>query len=239
MRLLHASHRYRQPVRAMLAAALGSALVAAPAAAQGASDVGALISRAAATYQAAKTATARFEQTLTNPLTGSATVSHGVLQRRAPDRFNFEFTDPEGDRLVADGTWLWVYTPSTSPKQVIKVPLAAAGGATVDPGLQFFDSPTERFTIGDGGTATLDGRRTRVLTLTPRKDGAHFTRATVWLDPDDGALRQFETIDGMGVKRRVRLTDLKMNVPVPADSFRFTPPAGVRVVDQKALTGGR
>ena len=239
MRVLHASHRYRRSVRAIVAGALASVLVAAPAAAQGAGDVGALISRAAATYKSAKTATAHFEQTLTNPLTGSATVSHGVLQRQAPDRFNFQFTDPEGDRLVADGTWIWVYTPSTAPKQVIKVPLAAAGGAGMDPGLQFFDAPTERFTIGDAGSATLDGERTRVLTLTPKKGGSTFTKATVWLDPEDGALRQFETVDGMGVKRRVRLTDLRMNVPIPAASFRFTPPAGVRVVDQKALTGGR
>ena len=32
----------------------------------------------------------------------------------------------------------------------------------------------------------------------------------------------------------------ELTVPaIPAASFRFTPPAGVRVVDQKALTGGR
>lgn len=239
MRVSSAAHRYRHPVRALVAAALASALAAAPAAAQRATDVDALISRAAATYKAAKTVTANFEQTLTNPLTGSATVSHGVLQRQAPDKFNFEFTDPKGDRLVVDGTWIWVYTPSTAPKQVIKMPIAAAGRAAVDPGLQFFDNPTERFTIRDAGSATLDGEPTRVLTLTPKQGAAGFTKATVWLDPEDGALRQFETIDGMGVKRRVRLTDLEMNVPVSAASFRFTPPAGVRVVDQKALTGGR
>ncbi|HEU4629550.1 MAG TPA: outer membrane lipoprotein carrier protein LolA [Gemmatimonadaceae bacterium] len=239
MRPLQSLHRSRHATRALAAAALASALTTLPAAAQRADDVDALISRAAATYKAARTVSARFEQTLTNPLTGSATVSHGVLQRQAPDKFNFEFTDPEGDRLVADGTWIWVYTPSTAPKQVIKMPLAAAGGVVVDPGLQFFDAPTERFTVRDGGAVALGGERTRVLTLTPKRGAAGFTQATVWLDPDDGMLRQFETVDGMGVKRRVRLTDLKLNVPVPAASFRFTPPPGVRIVDQKALTGGR
>ena len=195
--------------------------------------------RPTSTTLPARTATARFEQTLTNPMTGSATVSKGVLHRRSPDRFNFQFTDPAGDRLVADGEWLWVYTPSTTPRQVIKLPQTAAGAGMADPGLQFFESPKTRFTIGAAGTATIDGRPTRALTLTPRTGNAAFAKATVWLDPKDGTLRQFETVDGMGVTRRVVLTDLRTNVAVSADSFRFTPPAGVRVIDQKAMIGGR
>lgn len=225
--------------RMMIAVAALSVSASTNASAQRTTDVEALVARAASTYKAARTATARFEQTLTNPLTGSKSVSRGVLQRQKPDRFNFEFTDPKGDRVVADGRALWVYTPSTAPKQVIKMPLAAAGGAMVDPGLQFFESPGSRFTIGDAGTARIDGAMTRVLTLTPKTSGAPFTRATVWLDPSDGTLRQFETVDGMGVVRRVLLQDLRVNVPVAARSFVFSPPAGVRVIDQAALMGGR
>ena len=44
-------------------------------------------------------------------------------------------------------------------------------------------------------------------------------------------------VDGMGLQRRIRLFDLKVNVPVSAASFRFTPPAGVRIVDQASLSG--
>lgn len=233
MRLSTRLHR----TTAALGAAATLALAAAPVAAQQPS-VDALIQRAAATYTNARTATASFQQTLTNPMTGTKTVSRGVLQRQG-DKFNFQFTDPRGDRLVADGEWLWVYTPSTTPRQVIKLPQAAAGAGMADPGLQFFESPRARFTIGDAGTATVDGKATRALTLTPKAPGAAFTKATVWLDPRDGTLRQFETVDGMGVTRRVVLTDVRTNVTVNAASFRFTPPAGVRVIDQKAMIGGR
>lgn len=235
---------------AMLLVALAAApLTTAPAGAQarpaasgtraGGGSVDALIARAAATYKAARTAKASFQQTLTNPVTGSAMVSRGVLQRQAPDRFAFTFTDPTGDRIVADGQFLWVYTPSSTPGQVIKLPAEAAGGGMMDPGAQFFESPRTRFTIVDGGTATLDGRATRVLTLSPRGANAPFTSAKVWLDPADGTLRQFETLDGMGVKRVVRLSDLEVNVPLPGGTFTFTPPKGVRVVDGRGLMGGR
>ena len=233
MRLSTRLHR----TTAALGAAAALALGAAPAAAQQ-PGVDALIQRAAATYKAARTATASFQQTLTNPMTGTKSVSRGVLQRQG-DKFNFQFTDPKGDRLVADGEWLWVYTPSTTPRQVIKLPQAAAGAGMADPGMQFFDSPKTRFTITDAGTARIDGRATRALTLTPKGTNAAFTKATVWLDPKDGTLRQFETTDGMGVVRRVVLTNVRTNVAVSADSFRFTPPAGVRVIDQKAMMGGR
>jgi outer membrane lipoprotein-sorting protein len=45
-------------------------------------------------------------------------------------------------------------------------------------------------------------------------------------------VRQFEVTDQNGVTRRVRLTSIKVNVPVDAAGSRFTPPKGVRVVQQ-------
>ncbi len=202
-------------------------------------SVDALIGRAAATYKAARTATANFQQTLTNPMTGSASVSRGVLHRQAPDRFAFSFTDPSGDRIIADGKFLWVYTPSSTPGQVLKLPAEAANGGMLDPGAQFFEAPRTRFNITDGGTATVGGSPARVLTLTPKGANAPFTKATVWLDPVDGTLRQFETLDGMGVKRLVLLTDIRVNVTLPSGAFTFTPPKGVRVVDGQGLMGSR
>lgn len=223
------------------AAALGaSALLALPLGAQTRpGGVDALLSRAAATYNSAKTATASFEQTLTNPMTGTTSVSRGEFLRQQPNKFSFRFTEPSGDRIVADGTSLWVYTPSSTPGQVIKLPLSEAGAGSLDLGAQFFASPRERFVVADGGQATVGGKATRVLTLTPRKAGEMFAKATVWLDASDGTLRQFETVDGMGIKRRVIVRDLEVNVPVQAAAFGFTPPRGVRVVDRAALSGGR
>lgn len=234
--------RGRRAAGRALGAVVVAALLATPGGAQARPATGgvdALIARAAATYKAAKTATASFQQTLTNPMTGSAMVSRGVLQRKAPDKFAFTFTEPTGDRIIADGRFLWVYTPSTTPGQVIKLPAEAANGGMLDPGAQFFESPRSRFNIVDGGSATVQGRATRVLSLTPKSDNAPFTSATVWLDPTDGTLRQFETLDGMGVKRLVRLSDVKVNVALPGSAFTFTPPKGVRVVDGKGLLGGR
>jgi outer membrane lipoprotein-sorting protein len=67
----------------------------------------------------------------------------------------------------------------------------------------------------------------------PKRQGSQpFSRATIWVDDRDGLLRQFDVTDNNGVTRRVRITSISVNVPVDAAAFRFTPPTGVRVVEQ-------
>jgi hypothetical protein len=44
----------------------------------------------------------------------------GGLCFRGRDRIAVRFTDPAGDRIVADGRSLWIYLPSTAPDQVIR-----------------------------------------------------------------------------------------------------------------------
>jgi outer membrane lipoprotein-sorting protein len=61
----------------------------------------------------------------------------------------------------------------------------------------------------------------------------------VWIDDRDGTVRQFELTESTGLVRRVRLSDVRFNAAIPAAEFAFTPPAGVRVIDQASLSGGR
>lgn len=214
-----------------------AALAAPPLAAQPAA-VGTTIDRAVATYERARTARATFEQTITNPLTGSTVRSRGVFHQEHGGRFAFVFTDPRGDRIVADGQAIWVFVPSTQPSQVIRIPAVSRGGGGFDLGAQFFSAPRSRFTITDGGAATIDGRATHVLRLVPKQGtNAGFTTGRVWIDDDDGTLRQFEVEEPSGVTRTVRFSDIVVNRKSEPGIFEFTPPRGVRIVEQRAFTG--
>src|SRR5207249_9889997 len=64
----------------------------------------AVIQRAIVAWSRVKTLRATFEQTVTNPITGSALASKGELQQRKPGRLAITFSEPEGDRIVVDGT---------------------------------------------------------------------------------------------------------------------------------------
>jgi outer membrane lipoprotein carrier protein len=190
------------------------------------------IDRAVAAWQAAKTVRASFEQTLTNPLTGSDVTARGEFQQQGRNRIDIRFTDPAGDRIVADGKVLWIYLPSTTPGQVIRSSLAH-GANSVDLTGQFLTSPKAKYDISSAGTMSVGGRPAQGLRLVPKREGsAPFTKATVWVDDRDALVRQFEVTDANGVTRRVRLTSIRVNAPIDAATFRFSPPRGARVVQQ-------
>jgi outer membrane lipoprotein carrier protein len=190
------------------------------------------IDRAVAAWSNAKTVRAAFEQTLTNPLTGNDVTTRGEFQQQGRNRIDIRFTDPPGDRIVADGRVLWTYLPSTTPGQVIRSSLGQ-GANSVDLTGQFLTSPKSRFDITAAGTTSVGGRPAHGLLLVPKREGSQpFIRATVWVDDRDGLVRQFEVTDQNGVTRRVRLTSIRLNVPVDPAAFRFTPPKGTRIVQQ-------
>ena len=219
-----------------VAAALAVTSASTPKRQQG---VAPIIDKAVATYNKTRTSKGTFEQTITNPLTGSKVSAKGAFeQQRQPARFAFRFLEPKGDMLIGDGKWLWVYLPSSQPGQVIKVPMSEGGAGSLDLASRFFDSPRTRYTITDNGSATVGGRATTALTLVPKASGEPFTRAKVWIDNADGTLRQFEVTEQSGLTRLITITAVTPNASVDAKSFTFTPPKGARIVDQRVL-GGR
>ena len=192
-----------------------------------------LLDRAVAAWSKVKTARATFEQTIENPLTGRTLTASGEYQQQRPGKLSVRFSQPADDRIVADGSRLWLYLPSTTPGQVIRTSLKNGGTGTVDLTAQFLTAPRTRYTVSTAGTANVSGRATHAYTLVPKqKDGASFQTAKVWIDDADATIRQFEVTEPSGVVRRVRLTSFRPNTPVDASAFTFAVPEGVRVVDR-------
>jgi outer membrane lipoprotein carrier protein len=198
----------------------------------------AIMQRASSAYLQMNTVRAEFDQSISNPLTGTNAVSHGVMLRKAPNLLSVNFTDPKGDRVVADGKSLWVYLPSSAPNQVMRLP--ANGKSTmalVEPGELFLSSPASRYEITGNGTAVISGHRTNVIALVPKQSNGIFTRAKVWIDAQDNSIRQFEVVDANGLTRVVTITKLQANVDIPSSAFRFTPPKNARILDSSAAMG--
>jgi outer membrane lipoprotein carrier protein len=217
---------------------LGVALAGAtrPLAAQ--APVDAILQHVHATYAHVTTTRATFQQVITSEMTGTSATSHGELIQEKPNLLAVTFVEPAGDRIVADGTFLWVYVPSATPGQVIKAPLGASGTAAIDFVQQFVDAPRDHFTVSGGAADTALGHKAHVLMLVPKDANSSIASAKVWVGDDDGVVRQFETVDGTGSTRHVRLTTVAFNVTVPRSTFAYTPPHGVKVIDRQAMSGG-
>ena len=105
-----------------------------------------ILDRASQTYQTVASLSADFVQIIANPMIGAPDTTRGRLYQMRPSRFAMRFTAPKGDRIVADGRFLWLYTPSTTPGQVIRSRIPEVG--TTGPNLigQFVERPRERYT---------------------------------------------------------------------------------------------
>jgi outer membrane lipoprotein carrier protein len=195
------------------------------------SNADAAVQRAVDAYAKMTTLRATFMQTLTNPLTGTTATARGELAQQGTRKFAVRFTEPSGDAIVSDGTWLWIYLPSSQPGQVIKT------RATEDAGIPDFTTnflkAKERYDITPAGTAVIEGHATTAVQLIPKSpNGARFTKAMVWIDDRDGLVRQFELAEPSGIMRRVTISKVNPNAALGRDAFTFVPPSGVKVFDQ-------
>lgn len=202
-------------------------LLAARLPAQGAD---AALARAQRAYDGMRTLRATFYQTLTNPMLGAPEQSNGVLFLQPPGRFAMRFTEPTNDRIVADGRWLWVFTPSSVPDQVIRQAIPAAGANTPNLFSQFVDHPLERYHATYLRTDTIAGEPVDVVRLVPRRDDAAFREATLALSRRDGWMRRLSLVEASGQQRVLVFERLEVNQAIPPSELRFTVPRGAKVV---------
>ena len=192
----------------------------------------ATVQRAVKAYSKIRTIRASFTQSVTNPLTGSDVESRGEMQQRIPGRLAIAFSEPAGDRIVADGKVVWLYLPSTNPGQVIRTRVGRNGANVPDVTSWFLDSPRTRYRMSSAGTANVAGHATHAVALVSLDPTIPFQKAIVWVDDDDALIRQFETTDANGLTRRITITSIETNAKLDPGVFAFEPPEGVRVVDQ-------
>ena len=196
-------------------------------------SVDATITRAQAAWAKVKTLRASFDQSITNPITGSEMASKGTLQQRKPNKLAIAFTQPAGDRIVADGKFVWVFLQSATPGQVVKLANTDVGAASTDLIGQFLSTPRSKYDASDAGTDKVNGRTARALVLTAKSgERLPFIRAKVWVDSADALIRQFESTDANGITRKVKITTMSPNASVQSDAFVFKVPSGVRVVER-------
>lgn len=191
-------------------------------------DPEAILRATASAYESLSSVAADFTQIMRNTLLGRTTEAMGTLYQKSPDKFLMEFSDPEGDRIVSDGRYFWMYFPSVDAKQVIRTPRRGQG---LDLQAQFIGDPVARFEYTYEGTETFRGEETHVFTLVPREP-AGYQRMKVWIDGEDHLVRQFELREENGNVRHMELRNVVVNPVLPDTLFEFTPPEGAIVVER-------
>jgi outer membrane lipoprotein carrier protein len=174
--------------------------------------------------QNVKSGRAAFTQTVTSADGAKKKNSSGQFEFVRPNRFRFSYAKPFEQQIVADGQKVWLYDVDLN--QVTVRPMSQALGAT----------PAALLAGG-----TLD--KEFDLKAAPAADGLEWVQATPKVK--DGpiqslrvgfkgnALSALEIVDAFGQRSRLSFTALEQNIKVADEQFRFTPPQGADVIEQR------
>ena len=188
--------------------------------------------RAGSVYRGLSSLQADFSQVVEDAQLGDTLKSTGRLYQAGPNAFAMRFSDPPDEAIVIDGRYVWVYTPSSTPGQVIRMPMESDPVYGANLLARILDRPADRYRVAYLRSDTASGRQLDVVSLVPRGTNLNFSKAILWLDQDDALPRRIELFESQGVRRILSLSHLRPNSPVPGETFAFAVPKGVRIVDQ-------
>ena len=183
---------------------------------------------AAERYAAVQTLCADFTQHLRVPLLGSERTGTGRLCQATPNLFAMRFDDPEGDLIVVDGAFAWVYFPSNDAKTVLKTSADQSAGGR-DFHREFLEDPESKYEVTYEGAEDVEGRTTYRLRMVPKRPMS-YRFATVWIDEGPPVLRRLQMEEANGNVRTVTLENVGFGADPGPDYFSFTPPEGALVM---------
>ena len=194
-------------------------------------DRGVTVAKSASrAYQALSSFQTKFRQILDGKYIG-VEESSGTLYQEGKNHLAMRWSDPPKEAIVLDGTYFWMYTPSTSPGQVLQYRQQnnPTYGANVIG--TFLDNPEARYRITYVNSEMIDGHITDAVIMEPITKDPNFLRATVWLDRQSGMPRRMEVQENRDNKRILHFTALLLNPSIPPAMFKFDP-TGLKVIVQ-------
>lgn len=194
-------------------------------------DASVIVGRAAKVYRSLSSLRADFTQVIDDEAVGTFE-SRGNMVQAGQNKLTMRFSDPKGDAIVLDGKFVWVYTPSTTPGQVLRMPIPTGPVYGFNVLAWLLDKPTERYRSKYLRRDFVDFAQTDVVELVPLADDLPFKKATLWLDRDSALPRKVSIEERAGGTRTLTLSKLKTNDPVTEKTFQFDVPSGVRVIEQ-------
>jgi outer membrane lipoprotein carrier protein len=168
-----------------------------------------------------KSGRANFSQTVSSPDGLKKKTSSGSFEFSRPNRFRFAYSKPFEQLIVSDGQKVWLYDIDLNQVSVRlldqalgSTPAALLAGGTLERDFELSALPPR-----DG----LDWVQAK-----PRAKEGTVAELRVGFRGKD--LAALEIVDAFGQRSVLQFSAVQQGVAVPADRFRFVPPAGVDVI---------
>lgn len=150
----------------------------------------------------------------------------GTLLLEKPGRMRWDYSSPAGKIFLLDGKYAWFYAKGDPHVQRLK----AKDLDDLRSPLRFLLGHTELEKEVGGLKLAPAANGEFTLTGVPKGEEKRIARLTLTVRPD-GAITGIEIEETDGAITRFVFTNEAANASVPPGTFKFTPPAGVPVVD--------
>jgi outer membrane lipoprotein carrier protein len=197
-------------------------------AAQSPAATQAVVDKVQAFYDKTSTFQSDFQQEYLVKAYNQRKSSHGRVTMMKPGKMSWSYDDPAGNRIVSDGSTLRVYEAAN--KQMFEqgvdksqYPAALAfltGQGKLGDVFDFKLFPGEQMSFPGGS----------VLVGTPKQATPAYTTVLFYVDNATSQVRSVMIIDGQGNRNKFVFNNPKVNEPVSANEFHFTPPPGTSIV---------
>lgn len=186
-----------------------------------------LVGRVQAFYDRTQSFESDFQQEFWVKAYNQKKTSRGSVLFAKPGKMDWSYQDPKDNRVVSDGQTLKVFT--AADKQMFEQPVQSSQYPAA---LSFLTgqgklSDAFNFQAFLGEQMSFPGGQ--VLVGTPKTATAAYEKVLFYVDGPTAQVRRVLIVDGQGNRNRFDFVSPKVNVPVDAARFRFTPPPGTSV----------
>jgi outer membrane lipoprotein carrier protein len=193
----------------------------------------AVVARVQSRYDQAKDFQARFTQTYSRGVVGRVSVSSGQVHFKKPGRMRWDYDKPEARMFLSNGQFLWLYEPEE--KQAFKQDLKTSQLPAALAFLMGKGRIADEFEVAWSKDTRFGRPDNYVLSLRPKQPQSTYKSIVFVVDASDFSVRESVLVDQQGNLNHFVFSDLKINAKVSDEVFRWSPPAGVRVVDTGKL----
>jgi outer membrane lipoprotein carrier protein len=203
----------------------GVARAQAPKAGKGESAA-AVVARVQKYYDATRDLKAKFDQQMTSPSRGPQKAAGEVLLKK-PGKMRWDYDKPEKKLMVSDGSTLWVYEPED--EQAFKQSLS---GQALPAQVSFLLGEGKLDKEFDASLTQVDGLQPGevALKMVPKLGTAAYRYLVFVVDGKTGQVKRTIIYDQQGGTNTLSFSDVQQNKGVDDGKFRFSPPAGTRIL---------
>ena len=177
-----------------------------------------------------KSGKSEFTQIVTSPAKAGEAPrvknSSGTFEFQRPGKFKFQYKKPFEQLILADGTSLWIYDADLNQASRRKQSAAFANTPAA-----LIASATDLSALRNEFTLENAPEKDGLSWVSAKPKSQESTLQLVRIGFRGEALQQLDITDSFGQRSIINFTSMQANITLPADSFKFTPPAKAEVLN--------